>query len=114
LLAYAATLTKRKPSGVEGHNPIGALSVLAMIAALIVQIVTGLFSEDDGLFSEGPLSEYISDSTVLTMTSIHHYTSRVILGLIALHIAAILFYWIWKRENLIRPMISGWKWVKKR
>ena len=114
LISYLAKIGRRQPSGVAGHNPLGGLSVLAMIGALIVQIVTGLFAEDDGLFSEGPLSEYISDSTVLTMNSIHYITSRVIIGLIAIHIAAILFYMFWKRENLIKPMISGWKWVKRR
>lgn len=113
LFAYLGKIGRRQPSGVSGHNPLGGLSVLAMIGALIVQITTGLFSEDDGLFAEGPFTDYISDSTVLTMTSIHHTTSRVILFLIATHIAAILFYWIWKRENLIKPMISGWKWVKR-
>ena len=113
LFAYLGKVGRRQPSGVAGHNPLGGLSVVAMLAALIVQIVTGLFAEDDGLFAEGPLSEYISDSTVLTMTSIHHTTTRVILGLIALHIAAILFYLLWKRENLIKPMLSGWKWVRR-
>lgn len=113
LLSYASTLPRRKPSGTGGHNPIGALSVIAMLVALLVQITTGLFSEDDGLFAEGPFAEYVSDSTVLTMTSLHHTTSRVILALIAIHVAAILFYLLWKRENLIKPMISGWKWVKR-
>jgi len=113
LFAYVTTIGRRQPSGVAGHNPLGALSVVAMMAALIVQIVTGLFAEDDALFSEGPFSEYISESSVITMTSIHYLSSRVILFLIATHIAAVFFYWIWKRENLIKPMISGWKWVKR-
>ena len=114
LFNYMATLGRRRPSGTAGHNPMGALSVVAMIVALIVQITTGLFAEDDGLFAEGPFSEYISDSNVLTMTAFHHYTSRVILALIAIHIAAILFYQVWKRENLVKPMITGWKWVKRK
>ena len=114
LFSYMSTLGRRRPSGTAGHNPMGALSVVAMIVALIVQITTGLFAEDDGLFAEGPLSEYVADSTVLTMTAVHHYTSRVILFLVATHIAAILFYQVWKRENLVKPMITGWKWVKRK
>ena len=113
LLAYVATLGRRTPSGVAGHNPLGGLSVLAMIVALIVQITTGLFAEDDSLFAEGPLSDYADNSTVLLMTSIHSISSRVILVLIAVHIAAVIFYLVWKRENLIKPMISGWKWIKR-
>jgi len=54
LFSYLSTVRKRQPSGVAGHNPLGALSVLAMIAALAVQVTTGLFAEDDGLFAEGP------------------------------------------------------------
>ncbi len=114
LFSYLSRIGRREPSGTEGHNPLGGLSVVAMLLALSVQIVTGLFAQDDGLFSEGPLAEYVSDSTILTMNSIHYITSRVILGLIALHIAAILFYLVWKRENLIKPMVSGRKWVRRR
>lgn len=110
---YLSTVGKRQPSGVAGHNPLGALSVIAMIVVLTVQVVTGLFAEDDGLFAEGPFSEYLSESSVLTMTWLHHINSRVILGLIAIHIAAILFYRLWKREDLVWPMISGWKWVRR-
>ncbi len=113
LFSYVLTVKTRRPSGIAGHNPLGAFSVVAMMTALIVQITTGLFAEDDGLFAEGPFSEYISDSSVLTMTSIHYLCSRVILGLVIIHIIAILFYWIWKRENLILPMLSGWKLVKR-
>lgn len=113
LLGYARTLFKRRPSGVAGHNPIGALSVLAMIGALSVQVITGLGSEDDGLFSAGPLVEYLESSTVLTMTALHYYSSRVVMGLIALHLAAILFYRFWKRENLVTAMITGWKTVRR-
>lgn len=113
LFSYTLTIKNRQPSGIAGHNPLGALSVVAMLAALVAQIVTGLFAEDDGLFAEGPLSDYISEASVLTMTSIHYTSSRVILFLIVTHVLAILFYWIWKRENLVLPMISGWKLVKR-
>ncbi len=110
---YTATLRKRHPSGIAGHNPLGALSVLAMITALLFQVITGLFSEDDGLFSEGPLAGYAGGSTVLTMTSLHHTGSRVIMALIGIHILAILFYLLWKRENLIKPMLTGIKLIRR-
>ncbi len=113
LVHYARTLFARRPSGVAGHNPLGALSVLAMVAALSVQVITGLCSEDDGLFSQGPLVDYLDSSTVLTMTAIHHWSSRVVMALIVLHLAAILFYRVWKREDLVTAMITGWKRVRR-
>jgi len=113
LVAYLRTLFARRPSGTPGHNPVGALSVLAMLAALSVQVVTGLCSEDDGLFSEGPLAAYLNGSTVLTMTAVHYWSSRVVMALIVLHLAAILFYRLWKREDLVTAMITGWKTVRR-
>lgn len=113
LFAYLTKMFKRQPSGVAGHNPLGALSVLAMMLSLLTQVITGLIAEDDGLFAEGPLREYVSESVSLTANAIHYWNSWVILLLVGLHISAILFYLLWKHENLIKPMISGWKSVKR-
>ena len=112
LFSYSTHLFRRRPSGVAGHNPMGALSVLAMIVSLLVQCATGLIAEDDSLFAEGPLRDFVSSSTSLTANAVHYWNSRILMALIALHIAALLFYLFWKRENLVKPMISGWKWVK--
>ena len=112
-LNYVAQLPQRKPSGVRGHSPIGSLSVMALIASIATQVVTGLGSEDDGLFASGPLAEYLSPSMVLRMTEIHYYNSRILLGLIAMHLLAIVFYHVWKRENLVTAMITGRKAVKE-
>ena len=110
---YLGRIMQRAPSGVAGHNPLGALSVFAMLLSLAVQVATGLFSEDDGLFSEGPLAGLVSSGTRATLGAIHHQNARVLLVLVGLHVAAILFYLIWKKENLVRPMISGWKVVRR-
>ena len=48
------------------------------------------------------------------LTALHHLNSKLILALVILHVGVILFYWLWKRENLIRPMLSGWKPVKSK
>ena len=89
------------------------MSIFAILLALTFQVTTGLFSEDDGLFSGGPLASEVSNATVRLMTKFHDINARVILGLVALHVTAIVFYLIWKRENLITPMLTGWKWIKK-
>lgn len=112
LLDYLGRLGQRKPSGSAGHNPLGALSVIAMVAAISAQAVTGLFIESDDFFEYGPLAGYVAESTVSRMTWWHHFIADVILALVVLHVAAILFYLVWKRENLIKPMITGWKQVE--
>ena len=112
--AYVRRVGRRQPSGVPGHNPIGALSVIAMVLALTVQVVTGLFSEDDALFYSGPLASEVSSEVVSTMTAYHNYSAKAVLVLVALHVAAIAFYFVWKRENLVTPMLNGWKWVRNR
>ncbi|MGI9407160.1 MAG: cytochrome b/b6 domain-containing protein [Hyphomicrobiaceae bacterium] len=113
VLAYAGAIGGRTPSNFPGHSPLGSLSVIAMLASLTVQVATGLCASDDALFSSGPLSEYFSSSTVITLTAVHHFNSRILLGLIILHILAIAYYLIWKRENLIVAMITGWKTVSR-
>jgi cytochrome b len=89
-----------------GHNPLSALSVLAMLAALGFQAVSGLFTNDDIAF-EGPLASRVSGKMSALLTTLHRGNETVILALIALHIAAILFYRIAKRRDLVGPMLHG-------
>jgi len=89
-----------------GHNPLGALSVIALICMPLIQGLTGLFIDDDIAFT-GPLSKYISNDLVSTLSSIHRINSNLIYGVIGLHVVAILYYLIFKRKNLIKPMIDG-------
>jgi cytochrome b len=93
-----------------GHNPLGALAVLAMLTALLVQVGTGLFANDDIAF-QGPLTHLVNKSTSDSLTGLHHQAFNALLALIALHICAIAFYLLGKRSNLIGPMVSGYKVV---
>lgn len=113
VVRYALNAGKRKPSGVAGHNPIGALSVLAVLATLIVQVGTGLLSESDDFFTSGPLAEYVDTSVRQTANAVHEISAIVLLVLVAIHVSAILFYLFWKRENLIVPMLTGLKLIRK-
>ena len=113
-LRYARSLLGKTAAaeapGYPGHNPLGALSVLALLAACAVQAVSGLFSKDD-IASEGPLARHVSDALVDRFSGIHEIGQTVLYALLALHLAAIVFYrWI-KRENLLGPMITGNKAV---
>jgi len=89
-----------------GHNPVGALSVLALLAAVAVQVGLGLFSEDeDGLYM-GPLAQLVSVDASDKARGLHETWFNVILALIALHLVAILYYRA-RGRKLTLPMITG-------
>ena len=92
----------------EGHNPLGALSVLGLIGLLTVQVGTGLFSNDDIAFV-GPLFELVSKDVSDTLSGFHKMLADGLIGLIVLHLLAIAFYGHVKKQNLVRPMVTGWK-----
>lgn len=91
-----------------GHNPLGALSVLALLGLLAAQATTGLFSNDEIDFS-GPLSALIDSSLSNRLTGIHVLLSNGLIGLVVLHLVAIVFYVRFKKDKLIKPMVTGWK-----
>jgi cytochrome b len=96
-----------KPEHSVGHNPLGAGSVFALLGFLLLQVGTGLFSDDDIAF-QGPLAKLVSSARVSAATWYHKQVgSKVLFALIVLHIAAIVFYLYKKKENLIRPMLHG-------
>jgi cytochrome b len=90
-----------------GHNPIGSLSVFALLGVVLMQAVSGLFANDD-IASEGPLVKFISKDLSDKFTWFHKQVSgNLIYFLVALHIAAIAFYYFRKKENLVKPMFTG-------
>ncbi|MCS4511645.1 cytochrome b/b6 domain-containing protein [Xylophilus ampelinus] len=93
--------------GGAGHSPLGALSVVGMLAVLAAQVGTGLMSDDEIAFA-GPLSRHVSGSIVGQVTGYHkHWGQWLVIGLVALHVAAILFYVLVRRQTLVRPMLHG-------
>ena len=90
-----------------GHSPLGALSVLALLALLAAQIATGLFADDE-ISNTGPLIKFVSGATSAAFTSWHKtYGQRLIIGLSILHVAAVVFYLVRRKNNLVRPMWTG-------
>jgi cytochrome b len=94
------------PSG-HGHNPLGAWSVLAMLLLLVTQVGLGLFSVDIDGIESGPLADRVSFDVGRAAADLHHTAFSALLGLIGLHLAAILFYAVVRRDNLLGPMITG-------
>ncbi|HWA59739.1 MAG TPA: cytochrome b/b6 domain-containing protein [Caulobacteraceae bacterium] len=89
-----------------GHNPLGALSVVALLAAVAVQVGLGLFSVDEDYLEPGPLARFVSDDTGRAIAKVHHLGFNVILALVALHLAAIVIYAV-RGKRLVPAMISG-------
>jgi cytochrome b len=89
-----------------GHTPLGALSVLALFGALAVQAGLGLISEDeDGLYL-GPLARLVSSDTSDRARDLHESWFNIVLGLIILHVAAIIFYRL-RGKHLTKAMLTG-------
>lgn len=108
VIRYASSLLRKDSKAHIGHNPLGGWSIIAMLISLLIQVGTGLFANDD-ILTEGPLYALVSKQTSDWLTGVHHLNQKVLLVLVLIHIAAVFFYLIAKRENLIKPMITGSK-----
>lgn len=98
LPAGLAELPRRSPGYAAGHNPVGALSVLLMVALLLTQSVSGLFFESWGEV-RGPLAERVGRDTALWLTDLHGLLRWPTAVVVAIHIAAGFHHWLWKGEN---------------
>lgn len=90
-----------------GHNPMGALSVFAMLVFLLFQVSSGLMSDDE-IAANGPLARFVSSTWVANATYYHKAIGKfVLLGLVLTHLLAIGFYYFKKQENLVKAMLTG-------
>jgi cytochrome b len=103
-----AHLRRRGPRTAPGHSPLAALSVLAMLAALLLQAATGLFANDE-IASAGPFYGWIAPATSNRITGLHEANSNLVLGLVLLHLCAIAWYAGVAGKPLVRAMLTGYK-----
>ena len=90
-----------------GHNPLGSFSVFALLGVLGLQVATGLVADDE-IANIGPLNRFVSTDVGLQATSWHtEFGSWIVIALVVLHIAAIVYHLLKKKQNLVRPMIVG-------
>jgi cytochrome b len=105
--AYLLALFNKNSHNHNRHNPLGGWAVLLMLAMLFLQTGLGLFSSDDILVS-APLADRVSKETSHMLSEFHELNFFVfVLPILALHIAASIFYLVFKKQNLIKPMITG-------
>ena len=99
-----------KPEQSVGHSPLAAGSVFAILAVLIAQVSSGLFSDDDIAFA-GPLTRFVSSAVVKLATNYHSNIGKwLLLALLLLHVGAIVYY-LWRKHNLVNAMLHGDKEV---
>ncbi|MEY4883193.1 MAG: hypothetical protein RIS34_1047 [Pseudomonadota bacterium] len=109
ILGYIRGQTQ--PEHRVGHNPLGAGSVFAFLLALLAQVGTGLMSDDD-IAASGPMARFVSDATVSMASWYHRQVGKTgLIVLVLLHLAAIGFYLVKRKVNLIPPMIHGDKYL---
>jgi cytochrome b len=107
-LRHIAHLFRREPDTQVGHNAAGGWMVLLLLALLTVQAATGLCANDDGE-TEGPLVKFVGKALSDRLSHIHVINFNLLLGAIVLHLLAVAAYAVFKRHDLVRPMITGRK-----
>ena len=105
-MKFAKGLFGKTHEYVISHNPIGGWMVIVLLLLLATQAILGLFSNDE-IATTGPLARYVSDQTSITLMGRHRTIGNILLALVGIHIAAILFHVLVKKEGLIRAMFSG-------
>src|SRR2546423_7968276 len=105
-IEYARRLLAGNRDRLATHNPLGGWMVLLLLALLLVQAVTGLFSNDESSH-EGPLAHRVSNALVDQLSTVHAYNQDVIVVAVAVHVLAIVAYqWILKID-VLRPMLTA-------
>ena len=108
VLAYARSLPCRRGHIVVGHNPMGGWSIIAMLALLIGMVVSGLFAQNIDGYGSGPLSIFVSYRVAELAATCHQALFPLLIFLVGLHLSAIAFYTFYKRQNLLRAMLTGY------
>ncbi|MEE2683656.1 MAG: cytochrome b/b6 domain-containing protein [Pseudomonadota bacterium] len=110
VIFYLKSIFSSSAKKYVGHNPLGSIAVFIMLSLLLFQTITGLFATDyDGYF-KGPLNDFISSAAGSSITGLHHENFELfIVSMIFIHLFAIFFHLLVKKENLIFPMFSGKK-----
>jgi cytochrome b len=109
-VAYGLALLKGREGHYLGHNPLGGWMVVVLVLLCGAMALTGLFNADvDRMIIEGPLAKTVSDATVTLAHKLHHKLFDVLLVAVVLHVAAVVFHAVVKKERLVPAMVTGRK-----
>jgi cytochrome b len=107
-LHHLARLFRAEPDNQPGHNPAGAWMVLLFLALLLGQTLTGIIDNND-VADAGPLTDIMPAALSNLIDNLHTWLWNTLLIAIALHVSVIALYAAVKRQNLLRPMLTGRK-----
>lgn len=108
-LAYLRSMPRRDYAPAPGHNPLGAWSVVVMLALVSAQAITGLFIIDNTEVYAAPFHPSVEAATAKNMAAFHFFNFDIILWVVGLHVLAVVFYLLFKGQNLIGAMFTGRK-----
>jgi cytochrome b len=107
---HLARLFQREPDDEIGHNPAGGWMVLLLLALLLGQALTGIVVNND-VANAGPFTDIMPATVANVVTDLHGLLSDALLAAVALHVVAIALYAAAKGHNLLRPMLTGRKFL---
>ena len=111
-IRFARRLFSKQAVPQLGHNPLGGWSVILMLLSLLVQGATGLVA-NDGVVTAGPFAKLVSIEVSNAISEVHRWNFWVLAVLASLHVLAVLFHWLVKKDNLTVPMFTGVKQVPR-
>lgn len=106
--AYAKGMLDRHSHPSVGHNPVGGLMVILMLVLVAVQTTTGLFTTDTIIWT-GPYYPSVSSATASLLSTAHNVNFNLILAAVGLHVLAIIYYRVFKKQSLVSAMFTGYK-----
>ena len=97
LAGYARDMLARREARHLGHNPAGAVMILALLTLLAATGATGWLQTTDAFWG----SEWLD--------RVHALLAHATLVLVGLHVAGVIYSSLRHRENLVRAMVTGRK-----
>ncbi len=111
-LRELARFGRAGPDVATTHNAAGAWMIVLMLALLLAQAVSGLFTNHDVGFTysqHGPLANWVSEATSERMSGLHVQIIDLLLIAVLVHVMAALAYRLLKGHDLVGPMVTGVK-----
>ncbi len=105
---HLAHMFRREPDEQAGHNPAGGWMVVLLLGLLLGQSLTGIIDNND-VADAGPLSDMMPAWLSNLIDDLHGWLWDALLVAVVLHVFAIALYAVVKRQNLVRPMLTGRK-----
>ena len=105
---HLAHLFRREPDTLPGHNPAGGWMVVLLLLLMLGEALTGIVTNND-VADDGPLTDVMPAWLANLVSDLHGWLWQALLAAVTLHIAAVAVFAVAKRQNLVRPMLTGRK-----